>query len=151
MPMDAAYSRNAAHSTKQMSNRFRHYRESLGRRVVSVFQVGEIMCCELEGDILVCGQIAEEHGNVDIVLGPMTAMPPMFGPAFPRPYRPMQMVLVGRMFQGLLTSSRTGDVSLDFGLYQIRFVREDAIAVLVRTDRFASEQLRHFENFQVID
>jgi hypothetical protein len=147
---------NTAFSTKQLSNRLRHYNESLGRRVVSVFQVEAIMCCELEGGLLVGGQIAEEHYNVEIVLGLITELLPMFGPALRVPH-PMQLLLVGRRFRGFLTSPKNGDVSLEFGRYRIRFIRQDLIAVLeIGTDRPEScdlpedshlsinEQLAHF-------
>jgi hypothetical protein len=88
------------------------------------------MCCELDGGLLVGGQIAVEHHNVEIVLDLITRLSPMFGPTCRIPYDPMQRLLMGRKFQGFSTSSKSGDVSLLFDGYRIRFVRQNFMVVL---------------------
>jgi hypothetical protein len=117
-------------STKELSNELVHYNKSLGRRVVAVFQVEEIMCCELDGGLLVAGVIAKEHGKVEIMLGPITGLSPRFRPAVRVP-TPLQLLLVGRKFRGILSSPKSGDVFLDFGRYRIQFFRQDGLVVLL--------------------
>jgi hypothetical protein len=130
-----------ANSTRQMGNGLRRHGEALGRRVVGVFQVRSIMCCELEGGLLVGGQVAVEHSNVEIVLGRIDELPAMFASEHRRPSN-VQLVLSGRKFRGFVVCPSTGDVSLEFGRFRIQFVRNDAMAVLnIGTDTMEARDL----------
>jgi hypothetical protein len=120
---------NIIRSFEQWSNRNPHYNNALGRRVVRVFRVDAIMCCELEGGYLVGGQIAIEHGNVEIVLDQITHLPEEFAPALHASH-PMQMWLIGRKFRGLQACSMSGNVAINFGRYALLFVRDSGITTI---------------------
>lgn len=91
------------------------------------------MCCKLERDLLVGGQIANEHGNVEIVLGPIADLPAAFAPALRVPH-PWQLLLVGRKFRGLEASRRTADVSLKVERYKLRIASVEKNASVVSSN-----------------
>jgi hypothetical protein len=66
---------------------------------------------------------------VELVATSASNLPAMFGPAH-RVSHPWQVLLVGRRFRGLQTSSDSGDVALNLGRYGIRFVRAEGMVVL---------------------
>ena len=113
----------------ELTNHLKHYNESFGRRVITVFQAGAVMCCELDGGIVVGGQIAKEHGDVEIVLALISELPASFDPLRRIPH-PLDVVIAGRKFRGFVVSSEAGDVSLDFGRYRIGLIRRNRMAVL---------------------
>lgn len=115
--------RNDAWSTSQIRKVLIDHDTSLGGRVVAVFFIGPVTCCELDNGFVVGGQVAKEHHQVEILLGRQSALPIEFRhnrePASPG----MEVLLVGRKFRGVIGHKESGDISLDFGRYRLRIDR----------------------------
>jgi hypothetical protein len=97
---------------------------------VSVFYVEAVICCELDNGVLVGCQVAEEHGQIEVVLAPATDLPVEFTTSRQPAPSGLRWVLVGRKFRGLFGHQKTGDLILDFGRYRLRCDRAKGTAYL---------------------
>jgi hypothetical protein len=109
-------------STRELRNHLQHHQASLGGRVVSLFDVEAVTCCELDNGFVVGCQVAK-HGKVEVVLAPLATLPAKYLTARQPAPRPMMLLLLGRKFRGLIGHKESGDVSLDFGRYRLRLDR----------------------------
>ena len=98
-----------------------HYPAALQQPVAAVFQCGGVFCCRLTNDLLLGGQFASEHENLEVLLGRIQDFPDAFRNPRPIPH-PMQVLLKGRRFRGFVLRP-DGNLGFNFGRYMVRFVQ----------------------------
>ncbi len=106
-----------------------NYSKALGRRVVTVYQIETVLCCQLDGDLLVGAHFAVEHQDLEIIAGELKDLPLPFADPLCRLPHSMRFLLVGRRFRGFI-DFHNGDALFNFGRYGIKYVRQTGLAHL---------------------
>jgi len=139
-------------STAEIKRQLRNHGAAVGGRVKGLFYVGAITCCELDNGILVGGQVAEEHGNIELVVASPDHLPAEFRTSRTSAPRAMELILLGRKFRGVVGHPKSGDVSLDFGRYRLYFHRfECAISIERGVDQTESHDLAEDMHLSIDD